>query len=384
MAQPYASTTMAWRASPGTRKLTAEEMLHRMAIAPPHIGFSASPLLSLPTTVFVQILSHLPPESVAALTLACRALYASTLRQVPRDVQEPWIRLYATPGESSNSSGIIPLSEFARDDTIKLHYSMEVHQTLEARIVNGELLLSGCYRFRGWEYPNAIGPFCAAGKYGSGVTEELERRRWRICPHQRVCAGLRIAKSDHGQAGSHLETLEKSLLKNLPRMGVVGKQKWHLGWSCCEFCYTDYAVMLSNIDPLNLREGTQLGIWFYRNLGSFRAPDDSKWRAAADVFDSRVHTGFGKSTKKLRDADGLCDVFLSYDEALQAEKRISKKKAEEATALRGTAIASSKRDLENKREKEIDQEASGANMPPNRARNRFGSVLRYVEKKLRT
>lgn len=276
------------------------------------------------------------------------------------------------------------MSEFARDDTIKLHYSMEVHQTLEARIVNGELLLSGCYRFRGWEYPNAIGPFCAAGKYGSGVTEELERRRWRICPHQRVCAGLRIAKSDHGQAGSHLETLEKSLLKNLPRMGVVGKQKWHLGWSCCEFCYTDYAVMLSNIDPLNLREGTQLGIWFYRNLGSFRAPDDSKWRAAADVFDSRVHTGFGKSTKKLRDADGLCDVFLSYDEALQAEKRISKKKAEEATALRGTAIASSKRDLENKREKEIDQEASGANMPPNRARNRFGSVLRYVEKKLRT
>ncbi|KAK0654105.1 hypothetical protein DIS24_g5541 [Lasiodiplodia hormozganensis] len=81
MVQPYASTTTAWRASPGTRKLTAEEMLHRMAIAPPHIGFSASPPLSLPTTVFVQILSHLPPESVAALALTCRALYASTLRQ---------------------------------------------------------------------------------------------------------------------------------------------------------------------------------------------------------------------------------------------------------------------------------------------------------------
>lgn len=489
-------------ALPSTRKLTAEEMLHRMAIAPPHVGFSASPLLSLPTPVLVQILGHLPPESVAALTLTCRALYASTLRQgtwsrtgmdkavrlrflqllerdgginrfiqsqkgdirnkqqhqqdyflchscaayhphrpkdTPRNCTniKDWYRetcksrgtgeavcsyhnyvirsyhvqlalrprLYATPSGSSSSSGIIPLSEFARDDTIKLRYSTEVHQTLEARIVNGELLLSGCYRFRGWEYPGPNGPFSAAGKYQSGVTEELERRKWRICPHQSVRAGLRIAKSDHGQAGSHLETLETSLLRNLPRIGVVGKQKWHLGWSCCEFCYTDYAVMLSNVDPLDLSKGTRLGIWFYRNLGSFRAPDDSKWRAATDVFDSRVDTGFGKSNEKLRDADGLCDVFLSYDEALQAENRISGKNAEEATALRGTIIASSKRDLENKKEKkmnqeeskkekeiyqeeskkdkEIYQEASEANMPLNRARNRLGSVLWYVEKKLK-
>lgn len=172
--------------------------------------------------------------------------------------------------------------------------------------------------------------------------------------------------------------------------------------------------MLSNLDPLDLSKGTRLGIWFYRNLGSFRAPDDSKWRAATDVFDSRVDTGFGKSNKKLRDADGLCDVFLSYDEAQQAERQISGKNAEEATALRGTIDASSKRDLENKKEKEvnkeenkqkkeiyqeknnkekeihqeeskkekgIDQEASEANTLPNRARN--GSVLWYVEKNLK-
>ena len=38
---------------------------------------------------------------------------------------------------------------------------------------------------------------------------------------------------------------------------------------------------------------------------------------------------------------------------------------------------------ESKKEKEIYQEASEANMPLNRARNRFGSVLWYVGEKLK-
>ncbi|KAL0262967.1 hypothetical protein SLS55_001941 [Diplodia seriata] len=400
-----------------------------MAIAPPHVPHSSSsPLLSLPTAPFVQILGHVPPESVAALALTCRALHTSTLLRQgtvskigtdkaarlrlmqllerdddghgrhdvskgkkgkryrylchgcaayhpydPMDMPKNYgesvereqkkrnkaeggkcriaddeavclynqymIRSYhvqlALRSRVGGGGNIIPPSAFESRKWFKLGRGPDevVRQILRARVLDGELLLWGYYAYQKWEYPRAGATYYRGGAAAipGGVTTNLERQEWRICPHHRVCAELPFAQppardarkmktTTAGGGGAGVETLDGLLLRNLPRAAMVGKNRQlDLGSSCCEHCDTDYTASLQCLNPLDFAGGTWLCVNFFRNLGSGRAPDDPKWRLAVEDASG--------TPPKLRKAAGKCSVQNAYHAAHTAEKTAAKEAA---------------------------------------------------------
>ncbi|KAL1635462.1 hypothetical protein SLS58_010219 [Diplodia intermedia] len=442
------STTTTPTPTTRRRKLTAEDMLHRMGIAPPHVPHSSSsPLLSLPTTPFVQILGHVPPESVAALSLTCRALHTSTLLRCqstvskigtdkavrlrlmqllerdgygdhvwkgekgkkekrhrylchscaayhpydPKDTPKNYdrnvkqeqkkrnkgeggkcniaddeavcfynqymIRSYhvqlALRSRAGGGGNIIPSSAFTFKKMFKLGGLLDriVWQNFQTRVLDGQLFLWGYYAYHKWEYPCAGATSYRGGGAAGGVTTNLERQEWRICPHHRVCAELPVAKPPErdaqtagggGGGGGGGETLDGLLLRNLPRAAMVGnKRTLNLGWSCCKHCDTDYTVTLQCFDPLDFAKGTWLRVHFFRNLGSARAPDDPKWRFA-------VEDASGTPPNR-RKANGKCGVADAYCAAARAEEAAAKE-AGLATGLKRGA----KRTLDRARQKIAD------------------------------